>query len=63
MQYVRFLTRIARGDLGRSIINNQQVSTMIRAQVGSTVQLTIAGIATAILIGVPLGIIAARTPQ
>jgi ABC-type dipeptide/oligopeptide/nickel transport system permease component len=59
VQYVRFLTRIARGDLGRSIINNQQVSTMIRAQVGSTVQLTIAGIATAILIGVPLGLIAA----
>jgi peptide/nickel transport system permease protein len=59
VQYVRFLTRIARGDLGRSIINNQQVSTMIRAQVGSTVQLTVAGIATAILIGVPLGLIAA----
>ena len=59
VQYFRFLTRVARGDLGRSIINNQQVSTMIRAQVGSTVLLTVAGIATAIMIGVPLGLIAA----
>ena len=59
VQYFRFLGRIIRGDLGRSIINNQSVSAMIRAQVGSTVQLTIAGIATAILIGVPLGLIAA----
>lgn len=59
VQYYRFLARIAHGDLGRSIISNQSVSTMIRQQVGSTVQLTIAGIATAILIGVPLGIIAA----
>src|SRR3954471_930416 len=59
VQYFRFLARIVRGDLGRSIINNQSVSTMIRAQVGSTVQLTVAGIATAILIGVPLGLIAA----
>ena len=59
VQYLRFLSRTARGDLGRSIITNQAVSTMIRQQVGPTVQLTFAGIATAILIGVPLGLIAA----
>jgi peptide/nickel transport system permease protein len=59
VQYFRFLSRTAHGDLGRSIISNQAVSTMIRQQVGSTIQLTLAGIATAILIGVPLGLIAA----
>lgn len=58
-QYAWFLARIVRGDLGRSIINNQPVTTMIREQVGATVQLTFAGIATAILIGVPLGLVAA----
>jgi len=59
VQYLRFLSRTARGDLGRSIITNQAVSTMIRQQVGPTVQLTLAGIATAVLIGVPLGLLAA----
>lgn len=59
VQYVSFLGRVARGDLGRSIFTNQSVATMIQQQVGSTVQLTFAGIATAILIGVPLGLIAA----
>ncbi|MDP9371737.1 MAG: ABC transporter permease [Chloroflexota bacterium] len=58
-QYLRFLARTARGDLGRSIFSNQPVGAMIRGQVGSTLQLTVAGIFTAILIGVPLGIIAA----
>jgi len=58
-QYLTFLGRIGRADLGRSIFSNQPVSTMIRGQIGSTLQLTVAGIFTAILIGVPLGIIAA----
>ena len=58
-QYLSFLGRIGRGDLGRSIFSNQPVGTMIRGQLGSTLQLTVAGIFTAILIGVPLGIIAA----
>lgn len=58
-QYLSFLGRIGRGDLGRSIFSNQPVGTMIRGQLGSTLQLTVAGIVTAILIGVPLGIIAA----
>lgn len=59
VQYFQFLGRTLRGDLGRSIFNNQPVSAMIGGQVGSTLQLTLAGIATAILIGVPLGIVAA----
>jgi peptide/nickel transport system permease protein len=59
VQYWEFVSRTAQGDLGRSILNNRAVSTMIREQLGATVQLTVAGILTAILIGVPLGIIAA----
>ena len=58
-QYLTFVSRIVRGDLGRSIFTNQPVSAMIRGQVGSTLQLTVAGIFTAILIGMPLGILAA----
>lgn len=59
VQYWNFLTNTAQGDLGRSIYRNQPVTTMIRERVGATLQLTVAAIATAIIIGVPLGIIAA----
>ena len=58
-QYVRFLGRILHGNLGRSIFTNQSVAQMIRDQVGSTLQLTFAGIFFAVLIGVSLGILAA----
>lgn len=58
-QYWSFVKRTAQGDLGRSIYRNQPVSTMIRDRVGATFQLTVAGIGVAILIGVPLGILAA----
>jgi peptide/nickel transport system permease protein len=58
-QYLHFLGHVSRGNLGRSIFTNQPVATMIRDQVGSTLQLTFAGILLAILIGVSLGILAA----
>src|SRR4051812_2470465 len=58
-QYFSFLGRVAHGKLGRSIFTNQQVSKMIRDQVGATLQLTFAGIFVAILLGVTLGIVAA----
>ena len=58
-QYWTFVSDTAQGDLGRSIYRNQPVSTMIRDRVGATLQLTLAAIGAAILIGVPLGILAA----
>ncbi len=59
VQYWDFVKRVAQGDLGRSIFTNREVSAMIRSQVGATVKLTAAAILTALVIGVPLGIIAA----
>ncbi len=59
VQYWEFVKRTAQGDLGRSIYRNQPVSTMIRERVGATAQLTLAGIVTALVLGVPLGILAA----
>lgn len=59
VQYWDFVKRVAQGDLGRSIFTNREVSAMIRSQLGATFKLTAAGILTALLIGVPLGIIAA----
>lgn len=59
LQYWDFVKNVAQGDLGRSIFTNREVSAMIRSQIGATVNLTAAGILVALLIGVPLGIIAA----
>ncbi|MFV2065206.1 MAG: ABC transporter permease, partial [Chloroflexota bacterium] len=47
------------GDLGRSLRTNQAVLPMILAQLPSTLVLIAAGLAVAVLIGVPLGLIAA----
>ena len=59
VQYVRFITDLARGDLGDSIYINRPVLALIRENVPSTFQLTLAAMGIAILVGVTLGIIAA----
>ena len=59
MQYLRWIGNALRGDLGRSIWSNQRVTEMIVAQLGSTFQLTIAGLGLAVVLGVLLGVIAA----
>jgi len=59
VQYVRFITDLARGDLGDSIYINRPVLALIREQLPSTIQLTLAAMGIAILVGVTLGVIAA----
>jgi peptide/nickel transport system permease protein len=59
VQYWDFVKDVAQGDLGRSIFSNREVSAMIRSQLGATMKLTAAGMLVALLIGIPLGIIAA----
>jgi ABC-type dipeptide/oligopeptide/nickel transport system permease component len=58
-QYLTFLSRLAHGDLGRSIFNGQPVSKMIRHQFPSTLELTLAGMVVAVVLGVVLGIASA----
>jgi ABC-type dipeptide/oligopeptide/nickel transport system permease component len=59
VQYVRFITDLARGDLGDSIYLNRPVLALIRENLPSTFQLTLAAMGIAMLVGVTLGIIAA----
>jgi ABC-type dipeptide/oligopeptide/nickel transport system permease component len=51
---------VARGDLGRSLLNNRPVTELIAEQWRSTAILAAAAFAWAMLVGVPLGIVAAR---
>jgi ABC-type dipeptide/oligopeptide/nickel transport system permease component len=59
IQYWRFLKGALHGDLGRSILENQPVARMIWQVLPSTLELTLAGLGIAVLLGVILGITAA----
>src|SRR5262245_14071347 len=59
VQYGSFLRGVAHGDLGVSLRNDQPVTAQILDRMPATAELALASMAVAILIAVPLGIIAA----
>ncbi|HWO70906.1 MAG TPA: ABC transporter permease [Actinomycetota bacterium] len=59
VQYLRWVGRVLRGDLGRSIQGSQLVTTMIRERVGLTAFLGLYGSLVALGLGIPLGVLAA----
>ena len=59
VQYLRFLGNALQGDLGRSLRNNRPVSEILGDQLPATVQLAVAGMVLALLIGGVLGLLAA----
>ena len=58
-QYGTFLRHAVTGDLGKSFRTGQPVTTMIIERVPATAELAIAAMLVAILIAIPLGVIAA----
>lgn len=61
-QYALFLAGVARGDLGASIRSARPVSNLVTERLGATLQLALAACLVAIVIGVPLGTLAAHAP-
>ncbi len=59
VQYRQFLGGLARGDLGRSLRTNQTVASAIGERLPATFELALAAMILAVLIAVPLGIVAA----
>ena len=59
-QYLRFLTSLSRGDLGRSLYTGQPVTQIIGEQIPYTAQLAAAGLAVALVLGLLLGLLATR---
>lgn len=59
-QYWRFLTRVLRLDFGTSIQTGRSVTTEFLQRFPGTVELTAFAIAFAVIIGIPLGYLAAR---
>ncbi len=58
-QYVSFLRHALTGDLGVSFRTGQPVTTMILERVPATAELAMAAMFVAILIAIPLGVVAA----
>ena len=58
-QYLRYLAAVARGDLGRSFADNRDALGVVMERVPATLRLGGATFALAVLLGVPLGIVAA----
>ncbi len=63
VQYVIWLGRALRGDLGKSFINDYPVGQLILNKLPVTVELTLASFVVALLIAAPLGILSAIHPR
>ena len=59
-QYWDYLMSVARLDFGKSFSDNQPVLEVIRDNGGATLSLTVAAFVVALLVGIPLGLIAGR---
>jgi peptide/nickel transport system permease protein len=62
-QYLGFLKRLVAGDFGRSFVYNMPVLDLILSRTPATLELTLAAVLGATLLGVPLGMYAGYKPE
>ncbi|HBI56672.1 MAG TPA: glutathione ABC transporter permease GsiC, partial [Firmicutes bacterium] len=58
-QYTDWMGNAIRGDLGRSLLNDRPVGPDLRLRLGRTLQLIIPATILAIIVGIPMGVLAA----
>jgi len=59
IQYIDWVTNLARGDFGRSFVTREPVLSRILERLPNTIQLSLAAVVIALLVGPTLGILAA----
>lgn len=59
VRYVRWVGRLVRGDLGRSLRDRRPVTTVIAERLPATARLAVAATLVSIAVGVPVGVVAA----
>jgi dipeptide transport system permease protein len=62
VQFGRYVSDLARGDLGNSLTTGQPVLTEIRTRLPASAELTLLGLIVSMAVAVPLGILAATRP-
>lgn len=60
VQYIKWVSNAATGDFGRSIMQKRPVMDMITERLPATAELAGVGLLLAVLIGIPLGLLAAQ---
>ena len=60
VQYVDYIGRMIRGDLGRSLITRQPITSDLARHIPATLELVVLAFIFALLIGIPLGIYSAK---
>lgn len=63
MQYLKFLHGAIHGDLGKSFIYNESAIKLVLQRLPATMELAFAALFMAIVVGVPLGLVAGLTPD
>ena len=58
-QYVDWVGRVLRGDLGVSLARDRAVTELLKGKIGATVQLAVGSWVFAIALGIPMGVLAA----
>jgi ABC-type dipeptide/oligopeptide/nickel transport system permease component len=59
-QYLDFLYQVGTGDLGRSLATNRPITADVAAVLPFTIELTLAALLIGVVVGVPLGVVAAQ---
>lgn len=59
VQYAIYVSRLARGDLGKSILQRKSVVEILRLRIPNSAQLALSAFAFSLAIGIPLGVLAA----
>lgn len=62
-QYLNFVSSLAQGDFGRSFVFNMPVLDLILSRLPATLELTLAAVIGATIVGVPLGMYAGYRPD
>jgi peptide/nickel transport system permease protein len=60
IQYWRYIENVAKGDLGDSIVSRRPVSEELKQRFPATIELALAAMVFSIVIGIPLGFVAAK---
>ncbi|WP_418906975.1 ABC transporter permease [Glutamicibacter endophyticus] len=60
IQYFEYLGQVVRGDLGRTMTDNLAVTEVLTTYGAATLELAINSVFVALLIGIPLGLVAAK---
>lgn len=59
-QYARYVSKAARGDLGRSYVTQERITDAILTRFPTTLAVALGGLAVWLLVGIPVGVLTAK---